>query len=79
MTNQLHKNILYLYDLPKDDLTSVKICEAIKEKTGIEVSEQPQIRRDPNKEFYTAAIKIEDNTQFKEICKKFRYFQIEGK
>lgn len=76
---QQAKNILYLYDLPKDTVTSCKISDAIKEKTGYEISEIPQIKRDNNKEFYTAVIKIEDATQFKDICKKLKYFEIEGK
>jgi hypothetical protein len=29
------KNIIYLYDLPKDELTSIKIAEAFKEKAGV--------------------------------------------
>lgn len=48
------KNILYLYDLPKDTVSSVKIANKIKELTDLDLGEPPQIRRDPNKPFYTA-------------------------
>ena len=54
------KNLLYLYDLPKDTITSTKIATTIKDKTGLELNEPPQIRRDPNKPFYSAILKIND-------------------
>lgn len=79
MSISINKNILYLYDLPKDEVTSVKISEAIKQKTDYELNDIPQIRRDMNREFYTAVVKIEDTPAFKEIAKKLKYFNIEAK
>lgn len=79
LNKTMNMNILYLYDLPKDLTTSVSISEAIKAKSGYEIAEIPQIRRDANREFYTAFIKIEDPSQFKEISEKVRYFEIAGK
>ena len=38
----------------------------------------PQIRRDPNKNFYTAVIKIENTDKLKEVAQKLRYFKIDG-
>ena len=54
------KNLLYLYDLPKENITSTKIATTIKEKCDFELTEPPQIRRDPNRPFYSAIIKIND-------------------
>jgi RNA recognition motif-containing protein len=36
-----NKNILYLYELPKESTTSVVISEIIKELTGYELPEAP--------------------------------------
>jgi hypothetical protein len=58
------KNFLYLYDLPKDSTTSVKIANIIKEKTGYVLEIKPQIRRDINRPFCTAIINIPDNDAF---------------
>lgn len=73
------KNILYLYDLPKDTVSSVKIASKIKELTKHEVADPPQIRRDPNKPFYTAQVKINEPERFKEIANTLKYFDIDGK
>lgn len=73
------KNILYLYDLPKDNVTSVTIAQKIKDLTKYEIPEQPQIKRDPNKPFYTAMVRINDTEKFKEVVHALKYFEINGK
>lgn len=72
------KNLIYFYELPKDNTTSTKLADKIKSLTDYNISEHPQIRRDPNKTFYSAIIKIND-PKFKEIASKIKYFDIEGK
>ena len=62
------QNLLYMYDLPKDLVTSSKIALLIKEKANCEAIENPQIKRDPNKPFYTAMVKVNDSNDFKNIC-----------
>jgi hypothetical protein len=54
------KNLIYLYDLPKEIYTTTKIASKIKEKTGYELQEPAQVRRDPSRPFYSAIIKIND-------------------
>jgi len=38
----------------------------------------PQVRRIPNKPFYTAVIKIDNADYFKEISQKLRHFKLDG-
>jgi polyadenylate-binding protein len=73
------KNILYLYDLPKDNVTSVTLAEKIKSLTKVEIQEQPQIKRDPNKPFYTAMVRINEADKFKEVVAAMKYFDMGGK
>ena len=73
------KTLLFLYDLPKDKVTSNVIASIIKEKGKYDLVEPPQIRRDPNKPFYTAIVKINDPEKFKEVASAMKYFEIEGK
>ena len=75
---QQEKYLIYLYELPKSKVTSVQIAEQIRTLTGYEITEIPQIRRDPNKPFYTAIIKINDNLKFKEIVSKIKYLDFGG-
>merc|ERR1711957_770065 len=72
------KNLLYLYDLPKNEFTSVKLAEILK-NAGIELELKPQVRRDPTKPFYSCIVCIKDDTQFKKASEVLRYFTIEGK
>lgn len=72
-------NILYLYDLPKDSVTSIKIEEAYKAKTGESLPEGLQIRRDLNKPFYSGMIKFSDQTKLNEAAKKMKFFEIDKK
>jgi hypothetical protein len=39
----------------------------------------PQFKRDPNRYFYSAVVKISDSAKFKEACEKLKYFEINGK
>jgi len=71
--------ILYLYDLPKDTVTSVKIAQLFKDQAGFELDQPPQIKRDITKPFYSAMVKISDSEKFKRACEKMRYFEIDGK
>lgn len=74
-------NILYLYDLPKSQFTSIRLAEIIKETTGYDLvgHSMPQVTRDINKPFYTARVKIEPQDKFEEVSKKLRYFSFNGK
>ena len=81
------EGIIFLYDLPKESVTSVAIAEAIKAATkpsateeGYRLTNPPQIQRDLFKPFYTARIKIpEGKEKAREICEKIKYFSIFGK
>ena len=73
------KNLLYIYDLPQKDYTSVQLAKIIKDLTGHEIERMPQVRRDLNKPFYSAVIQISDDAKFKEVSKALRYFQINNK
>ncbi len=57
--------LLYFYDLPKDIISSVFLATKIKDITGIEIDIVPQIRRDPNRHFFTAVVKFNDVEKFK--------------
>jgi len=73
------KNLLYVYDLPRDGYTSVSLAKIIKEKTGYDLDRIPQVRRDLNKPFYQAVIQINDESRLREVAKALRYFEIQGK
>ena len=73
------QNILYLYDLPKDETTSVQLADILKTQAGIELEVPPQIRREITRPFYSAMLKINDNEKFKTACEKLRYFEVKGK
>ena len=75
----MNKNVIYLYDLPKNDFTSAKIAEIL-QKEGIELQRAPEIHRDINKPFYSATVYIIDVTKdFKKASEILRYFEIDGK
>ena len=75
---QHQQNVIYFYDLPKGEYTSTKLATLIKQKSNVDV-QQPQVRRDINKPFYTAVIRIDDSNQFEKVKQDFRYFPFEGK
>lgn len=54
------QNVIYFYDLPKNDYTSVKLTTEIKKVSGVDVQQVPQVRRDLAKPFYTAILKFEN-------------------
>lgn len=69
---------MYLYDLPKDEVSSVKIAEAFRKKCGGVIEQRPQIRRDLMRPFYSAIIMINDAAQYKKACEEMKYFEIDG-
>jgi hypothetical protein len=71
--------VIYLYDLPKQITTSTQLAKLIKEQTGYTLEHQPQVRRDPNRPFYSAMIKIDNPDKFHEVAAKLRFFTLEGK
>jgi hypothetical protein len=54
------QNIIYLFDLPKEETTSKLIGEIFKEKVGIQLESKPQIKRDGTRPFYSAMVQIKD-------------------
>ena len=75
---QDRRNLIYLYDLPKQEFTSARLAEILK-AAGIELELKPQVRRDPTKPFYSAICCIKDDNQFKRASEVLRYFEIERK
>lgn len=73
------QNYIYLYDLPKREYTSVKLAELLKQRCGVELDRQPQVRRDINRPFFSAIITITDADKFKKAKEALRYFEIDGK
>lgn len=70
------RKFLYIYDLPKKDITSVKLAEIFK-ANGIQVSTQkPQIHRDLFKPFYSAIVPLDDS--YDAAKEKMKYFDIDG-
>jgi len=69
---------MYLYDLPKDHVSSIKIAEAFRKKCDGVIEQKPQIRRDYFRPFYSAIVSIPDQTLYKKACEEMRYFTIEG-
>ncbi len=74
----LGQNLIYIYDLPKKNFTSVSLAETIRGATGIQISVQPQIRRDYLRPFYSAIIKVESNETYKALLDGIRYFDFDG-
>lgn len=72
-------NIIYLYDLPQKSYTSTQLAKVIREQTGYDLKDMPQVRRDPGKPFYSAVIKIDNPEKFLEVAQKLRFFTLEGK
>jgi RNA recognition motif-containing protein len=69
---------MYLYDLPKDHVSSIKIAEAFKNKCNGVIEQKPQIRRDYFRPFYSAIVSIPDQNLYKKACEEMRYFEIQG-
>ena len=77
--NKKLQQIIYFYDLPKEDLTSVKIVNVVKDYTGIILTDKPVIKKEHTKPFYSAMVYIKDPDHYNIICDKMRYFDINGK
>lgn len=73
-----NQGILFLYDLPKDVTTEIKIQSTIKDLTGYDLPELPQIIIDPFNPFCKAKVRIPDTEMFNEIKQKLKYFEFEG-
>ena len=76
------QHLIYFYDLPKETCTSVKIAEIIKEKTGIVLNLPTTFKKNPERFFDSAIVKIdsiESTQKFYEACDKLKYFEIDGK
>ena len=65
--------------MPKKEYTSVKLAEYLREKAGVELERQPQVKRDINRPFFSAIITIQDSEKFKKAAEALRYFEIGGK
>jgi len=70
------QNYIYLYDLPKEELTSQKIASVFENQGGCTLANKPQIRRDFTRPFYSGIVQIKDAQQFSDAAEKMRYFQI---
>jgi len=75
---QFQRNYMYLYDLPKDQVSSIKIAEAFRKKCDGIIEQRPQIRRDFFRPFYSAIVNIPDQVLYKKACEEMRYFEIDG-
>ena len=73
-----HNNLLYIYDLPKDKVSSVRIAEVFK-KSGINIgTKKPLIKRDIFKPFYSAILHFQDPQMFALAKENMKYFELEG-
>jgi hypothetical protein len=73
------QNLIYLYDLPKKETTSVAIAEAFKERANVILDPKPQIKTDPTRPFYSAMVSIKDPQQFQAAQEKMKFFKIADK
>jgi len=84
--------IIFLYDIPKDGVTSVKLTTFIEtqyakyiaeheelratEEATFTMKPQPQILRDLYRPFYSARIQVPDAQKYKAVSKILRYFDL---
>jgi RNA recognition motif-containing protein len=73
------QDLLFIYDLPKDKYTSVKLSEAFKEQVGFPLEKIPQVKRDTTRPHYSCIVKIEDTEKFRKAVDGMKYFEIDGK
>lgn len=78
LSNSEKQYYLYLYDLPKETISSARIAILIKDATGYVLEIRPQIRRDINRPFATAIVNIPDQGAFEAACQALRYFHYDG-
>ena len=76
--NKLGDTLFYLYDLPKDSVTSIQIHESFS-KIGIDIKTRPQIKRAHFTPFYSAKVKLNNVTDKAKAKKEFRYPKICGR
>ena len=76
--NKLGDTLFYLYDLPKDSVTSIQIHEAFS-KIGIDIKTRPQIKRAHFTPFYSAKVKLNNVTDMAKAKKEFKYPKICGR
>jgi len=81
--NSETRPLLYLYDLPKNLVTSVKIASIIKQKCGYELTEPAQFRdkkpsliNGQSPSYMTGIIKIDPN-ELQNVARAMKYFDIE--
>jgi hypothetical protein len=81
--NSETRPLLYLYDLPKNLVTSVKIASIIKQKCGYELTEPAQFRdkkpsliNEQSPLYMTGIIKIDPN-ELQNVARAMKYFDIE--
>jgi len=74
------QNYIYLYDLPKEEISSTKVAQAFEQQAKVTLSDgKPQIRRDLTRPFYSGIVQIKDIQKFNDAAEAMRYFKIEGK
>lgn len=78
-TGDQQQNLVYLYDLPRDETDSKRIAIAFKERANILLETKPQIKKNISTPFYSAIVSIKDPIAFNKACETMRYFDIEGK
>ena len=78
-TGDQQQNLIYLYDLPRNETDSRKIAIAFKEKANILLDQKPQIKKNITTPFYSAIVSIKDPIAFNKACEAMKYFEIEGK
>jgi polyadenylate-binding protein len=72
------RKYLYVYDLPRNKTTSVKLAEIFKEKQGVQIMTKPQIQRDLFRPFYQAIIPIENDEDMLKAKEFLKYFEVDG-
>jgi hypothetical protein len=82
MTSMETRQIFYLYDLPKEIVTSIKINTILKEKCGVELTEPVQFRdgrANPTtglpSPFQIGIIKF-DASELKKVADGMKYFEV---
>jgi RNA recognition motif-containing protein len=78
-TGDQQQNLIYLYDLPREETDSKRIAIAFKERANILLETKPQIKKNITTPFYSAIVSIKDPIAFNKACEAMKYFEIEGK
>ena len=67
---------MFLYDLHADLTSSVSITKMIKEKSNVDIKEQPKIKRDYLKRLWTATVKFTTEEEMKQAAENLKYFKL---